>query len=54
MKDIFVEAFDISDINDDKTIVEKLLYIVDKVNTEDIEAKKSWWPSLKPSTTPRY
>ena len=35
---IFVEAFDITNINEDKSIVEKLVHIFDEVNTEDMEA----------------
>ena len=38
IKDIFVDAFDIVDINEDKAIVEQLVHIFDKVNMEGIEA----------------
>ena len=38
IKDIFVEYFDISNVNNDKPIIEQLVHIVDKVNTKDIEA----------------
>ena len=38
IKDIFVEAFDILYVNDNQTIVEQLVHIVDKVNTKDIDA----------------
>ena len=38
VKDIFVEAFDIMDVNEDKPILEKLVHIVEKFNTKDIEA----------------
>ena len=49
IKDIFVEAFDINDVNNDQTIVKQLVYIVDKVNAEDIEAntKLMNWSSRK-------
>ena len=40
IKDIFVEAFDIIDVNDNQTIVEQLVHIVDKVNIEDIDANR--------------
>ena len=48
-KDIFVEAFDITNVNDNQTIIEKLVHIVDKVNIEDIKAKKNLmdWSSRK-------
>ena len=38
VEDIFVETFDIVDINEDKPILEQLVHIVEKVNTDDIEA----------------
>ena len=38
IKEIFVEAFDITNINRDQTIVEQLVHIVYKFNTKDIEA----------------
>ena len=49
IKDIFIEAFDLTNVNNDQTIVEKLVHIVDKVNTEDIEAntKLMDWSSRK-------
>ena len=37
IKDIYVEAFDITDVNVDQTIGEKLVHIVDKINIEDME-----------------
>ena len=37
-KDIFVEAFDTNELNEDRSRVEQLVHIVDKVNIEDIEA----------------
>ena len=36
-KDIFLDAFDIKYVQEDKSIVEQLVHTVDKVNTEDIE-----------------
>lgn len=38
IRDIFLDAFDITDVNEDKSIVKQLVHIVDKVNIEDIEA----------------
>ena len=37
IKDIFVEAFDISDLNVNKTIEYQLIHIVDKIHAKDIE-----------------
>ena len=37
MKDILVEAFDIADMNVNQIIGEKLVHIIDKINTKDIE-----------------
>ena len=35
--DIFVEAFDIPNLNVNKPIGDQLVYIVDKIHAEDIE-----------------
>ena len=41
IKDIFVEAFDIVDVNVDQTIGEQLMvHIFEKINTEDMETNK--------------
>ena len=40
IKEIFVEAFDIIDVNHNQTVVEQLVHIVDKVNTTNMEANK--------------
>ena len=37
IKDIFVEVFDISNLNVNKPIEDQLIYSIDKIQTEDIE-----------------
>ena len=37
IKDIFVDAFGITDVNNQHSILDQLMYIIDKVQTDDIE-----------------
>lgn len=36
VKGILADAFEVTDLSNDKSIIEKLVHIVDKVNSEDI------------------
>ena len=47
IKDIFVETFDIVDVNNEKSIIEKLVDIFVKFNIKDIEANTKLMASIE-------
>lgn len=40
IKDVFVDAFDIHDVNEKNPIIDQLIHFIEKVNNDDIEANE--------------
>lgn len=40
IKDIFIDAFGITNVNNQHTILDQLVYLVDKIQTDDIETNE--------------